>query len=264
MFSLKNVSVSYGKKEVLKKASVSIHPKETVCMTGSADSGKTTILSLLLRIKTPDSGIVEADDIDIQLIPKHILQLYRRKFGVKFQGGELLTARTVTENIALPLEIQGKGQEEINQKVQQLLKQFQLQKSAHFFPRDLSKSQVTLTALARALAGNPMILLLDEPLEDLDEKQSLFVLSILQKKQEEGLTLVTFSRDASLAESLNGQCIQLENGTLTEHEVASHDPMDSHHIFTKFVMPFIKDREEKEAEKKPNVKKVRITAIHSR
>ena len=131
------------------------------------------------------------------------------------------------------------------------------------FPHTLTKQQRTLVSLARALAGSPMILLLDEPLEDLDNEHRSLALSAIQNCLK-NITTIVFSREASLVSELQARFVRLENGRVQEEErTESPSPLSSHNIFTRFTIPFIKDREETETEKTLPVKKVRVVAIHS-
>ena len=215
MLALQNVSKAYGTSKLLSNVSVQINPKDILCIVGSSGSGKTTILKLLLGLEIPTSGIVSIDGIDLRIVPGPVVQLYRRRIGVIFQEPILLTHATAAENIALPLELVGAPKTIIQKSVNDLLSRFHITEKAHLFPDELSLSERSLVAIARAIITAPMVMLADEPFANLDPDQQKVVGSLLLALHKQGTTLVIFSRTTETARALGARTILLENGTLT-------------------------------------------------
>lgn len=215
MLSLKNVTKRYGKTLVLSGASLSIGPKDCVCIVGESGSGKSTIVNLLVRADDPTSGVVEVDGIPLSKVPPQILQLYRRRIGIAFQEPLLSLNATVAENIAVPLELMHVQPKAIDTMVTELMKRLGLETHAHRLAENCSMSTRALTGIARAIIASPMIVLADEPLQYLDAKQSKLVIDLFAAMRKHGTTIVLFSRSADTARLFSARIVALKNGILT-------------------------------------------------
>ena len=233
MIALKNVSKSYDDLPILEDISLRIDPGSCMCIIGESGSGKTTLARLLIRAEDPDSGSIEVDDVNIRTLPNPILQLYRRRVGVIFQETIVLDHLTVSENISLPLTLLGAPGALIERNTIDLLERLDLLSKAAMFPQSLSHSELSLLCIARALITAPMVLIADEPLHNLDAKQSAAVLELLANMSKRGNTVILFSRDADLGTALHAQNLQLKNGKIgkqAESERTASVPTDAHRI----------------------------------
>src|SRR6266481_4217813 len=164
----RNVSFSYDDKEVLNDLSFKLAKGEIKVILSGSGGGKSTILKLILGLLKPDAGQIFIDGEEITGRDEAELQESRDKIGMVFQEGALFDSLTVYENVAYRLEDRGTPQEEIENEVRSLLKFVKLDKEMDRLPSELSGGMRKRVSVARALVGNPSIVLFDEPTVALD------------------------------------------------------------------------------------------------
>src|SRR5690606_12134496 len=187
----------------LHKSGLEIEVGEFVVIMGTSGSGKTTLLNIIGGMIAPTAGTVYLRDKKIKYDNKHSEQLsdYRRKeIGVVFQDFNLIDAMTVSENVAIPLILEGEAAPIIIEKTESMLRQVGLEKRGNFRPYELSGGQQQRVALARALVKQPSILLADEPTGNLDYNTSKEILELLLKiKNNARQTIVMVTHDPMMA-----------------------------------------------------------------
>ncbi len=251
MIVLKGVSKDYGEGNVIDNVSFTIDPGEFVCITGPSGAGKTTLLSLLVGAENASTGVITVDGVDLRTVPAGGLQIFRRRVGIVFQDYKLLSNRTVAENVAFPLEVCGASDETIQRRVPDLLRKLDLTARAKALPRELSGGQKARTAIARAIAHKPLVLLADEPTQNLDPDQMKEVLQTFRDINAGGTTVIIATHDDTLVDLLHTRVIHLEKGRVTRDSVGG---------YKKAPAAAADDPEREEDEKR---RKVKITAIHS-
>lgn len=192
-----------------------IEPGEMVLLTGPSGSGKTTIMRLLTRDYSATSGEIFFADKNLNELKKSEVHQHKRKIGVIFQDYKLLPELNIWENIALPLSIIGKKQEEIESRVTDLLTLVSLTEKAYLFPKQLSGGEAQRISIARALSTGPAIIFADEPTGNLDLETSLEIGRLLQKINSFGTTLILATHDQGIISLFkDARNISLEKGKL--------------------------------------------------
>ncbi len=163
MLEVLNLTKDYENKPLLKGVSFEVAKGELVCLLGSSGSGKSTILRIIAGLEEPESGAVLWQGADLREVPTH-----KRGFGLMFQDYALFPHKTVAQNIAFGLQLQGLSEEEIARRVKDGLESIRMQSFADRPITELSGGEQQRVALARALAPSPKLLMLDEPLGALD------------------------------------------------------------------------------------------------
>jgi putative ABC transport system ATP-binding protein len=201
--------------KALQDVNLRIHKGEFVAIMGPSGSGKSTLLHLMGGLDYPTSGDVYlAGQALSQLSDNEITRVRRRKVGFIFQFYNLLPTLTVTENIALPLLIDGQSLEQYRQRLNSLLGLVNLEDRAGHRPDQLSGGQQQRVAIVRALINNPEIVLADEPTGNLDSKTGTGILELLQRScLELGATIVMVTHDARAA-SFASRVLFLKDGQL--------------------------------------------------
>jgi cell division transport system ATP-binding protein len=192
----------------------SIDKGEFVFLIGPTGSGKTTIFRLLTRETLPTQGTIIVNDWDVVKLPNRKIPHLRKKIGVIFQDLKLLPARTIFENISLPLEVSGIHANEAKKRVEEVLTQVGLLGHKDKFPIQLSGGELQRTAIARALILSPEILLADEPTGNLDSATSWEIVKILSDINEKGTTIIMATHNADIIKSLSKRILELEKGRL--------------------------------------------------
>ncbi len=180
---------------VLHGVSLSLEPGEVVALEGPSGSGKTTFLSILGCILTPTAGAltIDGEAVDPRR-PERLPAIRKRSIGFVFQQFNLFPALTASENVEYALNIKGLRGRVAREEADRVLDEVGLQDRKHFLPRDLSGGQKQRIAVARALAGNPAILLADEPTANLDSHIGTQILTMfrdLAKREDRALLIVT-------------------------------------------------------------------------
>lgn len=148
---------------------------------GSSGAGKSTLIRCVNLLERPSNGQVIVDGVDLTQLSNHELTLARRKIGMIFQHFNLLSSRTVFDNVALPLELANKPKADIKAKVTELLQLVGLADKHHSYPANLSGGQKQRVAIARALASDPKVLLCDEATSALDPATTQSILTLLKE-----------------------------------------------------------------------------------
>ena len=170
MIEFSHVSFSRGNRLILNDISFSINQNESVAILGGSGEGKTTILRLIMRLLTPDSGSIFIDGEDITQKSEDELTTVRRKFSIVFQDGALFDSLSVKENVAFYLrEYTKMTEEQIEKRVRELLGFVGVEHALHLMPEELSGGMLRRVAIARSLAAHEsQMFLYDEPTSDLD------------------------------------------------------------------------------------------------
>jgi spermidine/putrescine ABC transporter ATP-binding subunit len=206
--SVHDITKRFGKNEVVGRSSFAIGEGELFTLLGPSGCGKTTLLRLIAGFYTPDEGEIRFDGERVNEVPPH-----ERGIGMVFQNYALWPHMTVFENVAYGLKLREVGRSEIERRVDGVLDKVRLAGLGARYPGQLSGGQQQRVALARALVLNPKILLLDEPLSNLDAKVRIQVRAEIRKLQKElGITTVYVTHDQEEALTLSDRIVVFNQG----------------------------------------------------
>ncbi|MEO9648424.1 MAG: ATP-binding cassette domain-containing protein [Roseobacter sp.] len=230
--SVSNVTKQFGTFTALDDVSISIEKGEFVCLLGPSGCGKTTLLRLIAGLTDVDAGEVRLENEILTKVPTR-----KRGFGIVFQSYSLFPNMTVAENIGYGLKIRHASQEDVAARVKDLLDIIKLPQLADKFPGQLSGGQQQRIALARAIAVDPRVLLLDEPLSALDAKvRGSLRDEIRQLQRTLGIPTLMVTHDQEEALALADKIICMNHGVV----VQSGTPEDLYHRpATRFVADFM-------------------------
>ncbi|HHX33844.1 MAG TPA: cell division ATP-binding protein FtsE [Gammaproteobacteria bacterium] len=198
----------------LHELSFRVRRGEFLFVTGHSGAGKSTMLRLLLAMERPTSGKLLLAGQDIAKITNSQIPFLRRQIGVVFQNHQLLFDRSVFANVALPLQILGLPQEEINQRVSLALERVSLKEKALQAPSDLSTGQQQRVGIARAIVHQPALLLADEPTGNLDPRLAAEIMSVFEDINQLGTTVLIASHDLALIARMRHRMLTLQRGRL--------------------------------------------------
>lgn len=199
----------------LNDASLSLHRGQILLIMGPSGSGKTTLLSVMGCILRPTSGRVLVDGkVASELGEDALPDIRRHYFGFVFQAFNLFGSLTAQENVEVVLRMKGMAKHRIAPQAMDLLQHVGLERRAHAYPRDMSGGEKQRTALARALAGDPAIVLADEPTANLDSKTGHDVLTLLRRLAEETNKAVAIVSHDPKAKDVADRVLIMEDGRL--------------------------------------------------
>ena len=197
---------------------------EFVAIMGSSGSGKSTLMNILGCLDRPTSGNYILDGVNVAQLPKKELAAIRnRRLGFVFQGFNLLSRTTALENVELPTLYARLDAEERQKRARRALEMVGLGERLDHFPSQLSGGQQQRVAIARALVNQPSILLADEPTGNLDSRTSVEIMSILQKLNDEGLTIVLVTHEPDIAQYAK-RVITFRDGRVRRDELVARRP----------------------------------------
>ncbi|MDO8527955.1 MAG: ABC transporter ATP-binding protein [Deltaproteobacteria bacterium] len=216
IIQFENVSMSFGKLEVLKSLNLSIQEGETITIIGGSGSGKSVTLKLLLGVVTPDKGRIYFEGNNIVQMKEKELVAMRKQFGVLFQGAALFDSLNVFENIAYPLYEHFKySEQELKSIVSKKLALVGLPKSEKLMPSELSGGMKKRVGLARAIATDPKLILYDEPTTGLDPTNTQRINQlILDLKKNMKITSIVVTHDMESAFQVSDRIALLKEGKI--------------------------------------------------
>lgn len=203
-----------GGHDGLKNVSFSLGKGEMAFLTGHSGAGKSTLLKLLMLMERASRGSVCVNGKDLGRLHRSQIPHYRRNVGVVFQNHQLLFDRTIFDNVALPLQISGYAQRDIERRVRAALDQLGLLDREREYPQVLSGGEQQRVGIARAVVHKPRILLADEPTGNLDPQLSAEIMDLFRRFQEVGVTVLVASHDLDLIMKMNCRVVELHQGTL--------------------------------------------------
>jgi len=185
-----------------------------VYLVGESGAGKSTLLRMLYGGLRPTSGQLEVQGTSIRGASDAQVRELRQRIGIIFQGNRLLNARTVFENVAMPLRVQGWDAERLLPRVRKVLSFVGLEDRLWSYPETLSGGEQQRVAIARAMLANPPMILADEPTGNLDDDTARHVLDLLMALNKLGTTVLMATHDLHLLTSHPGLVMQLHQGAL--------------------------------------------------
>ncbi len=196
MIVLKNITKEYESIIALKDIDLKIDSGDLVVLKGVSGSGKSTILSLIAGINRPTVGEVIVDNKRVSKLQDRFASLYRREsIGFIFQRYNLIPNLTVRDNILTPLIPINLREDEINKRLDRVLKQFNIVEKRDIVVKNLSGGEQQRVAIARALINNPKVIIADEPTANLDEKLSLSFIDIIKNLKDRKKTIIIATHD---------------------------------------------------------------------
>ncbi len=215
MIIFENVAKRYpGGQEALAGLNLRIDEGEMVFLTGHSGAGKSTLLKLISLIERPTRGQVFVNRQNTNGVSRRKIPAFRRNLGMVFQDHKLLSDRTVFDNVALPLVIDGLGSKEIGRKVRAALDQVGLLSKEKKMPLTLSSGEQQRVGIARAVVSKPVVLIADEPTGNLDPELSAEIMNLFMRFNEVGVTVMVASHDLSLIGTLGKRIVRLAAGRL--------------------------------------------------
>lgn len=215
MIQLRGVTKKYKNNEyALKNINLDILSGEFVFLTGSSGAGKSTLMKLLYREETPTIGTVMIGNINVASLPDERVPDLRRHMGIVFQDYKLLQKQSVYDNVAYVIRTMGISTREINARVMGALKVVGLADKIKSKPSELSGGEQQRVSIARAIVNGPPLLIADEPTGNLDPKNSLEVMHILEQINQKGITVLVSTHDHAMVNYFRKRVITLEDGQI--------------------------------------------------
>lgn len=226
MIEADNLRKSFGAVEVLRGVSLNIAKSEVVCLIGPSGSGKSTLLRCLNFLEHPDSGTIRINGEPAYfdtLAGRRVLHSPRRiarvraRLGMVFQEFNLFPHLTALQNvIEAPMHVLGVKKAAATARAMDLLDRVGLADKAHSYPEELSGGQRQRTAIARALAMDPMAMLFDEPTSALDPELVHEVLDVMRKLSADGMTMIIVTHEMNFARQVANRVLFMDQGSIIE------------------------------------------------
>lgn len=218
MINFQEVSKFYDTITALRNINISIEKGEMAFITGPSGAGKSTIMKLIYAAELPDSGKItiaewETDRLDGSTIPQ-----LRRNIGIVFQDFRLLLNKNVFDNVALALRVRRIPEREVKALVLDSLKMVNLRHKTDGFPATLSGGEQQRVVIARAIVGEPIILLADEPTGNLDPDTAAGIMRIFKEINARGTTILIATHNRELYRDTGKRVIRLDNGAVVAEE----------------------------------------------
>ena len=208
-----NVTKTFGQTTAVSNFSAELEDGHLICLLGPSGCGKSTLLNMLCGIIPVSQGQIFFDDKDVTKLPPD-----KRNIGMVFQNYALYPHMTVAENIAFPLEIQKVKKDERKARVEEIAKLVHVDNLLRRYPSELSGGQQQRVAIARAMVKKPQLLLMDEPLSNLDARLRLEMREEIRRIQKEtGITTVFVTHDQEEAMSISDSILLMKDGVLIQN-----------------------------------------------
>ena len=239
MIKLDHITQTYKTPEgrefkALDDVSIEIRPGEIFGIIGRSGAGKSTLVRCINLLNRPSEGTVTVDGKNLTELSEDELRESRRSIGMIFQHFNLLSSRTVYDNVALPLELVGTPKNVIREKVEPLLKLVGLTEHAHKYPSQLSGGQKQRVGIARALTNDPKVLLSDEATSALDPETTVATLALLKRINKElGLTIVMITQEMQVVKQICERVVVMNYGKIVEQGKVVDIFMSPQHETTK-------------------------------
>mgnify|MGYP001199983368 CR=1 FL=1 len=215
MVRLFGVSKAYRKEaSALHNVTFRISKGEFVYINGPSGAGKSTLLKLLYCGERPSRGQILLDGQNVSRLPQRKIPYLRRRIGVVFQDYKLLENRTVFENVAFPLEVQGLKRYAVSRKVYDTLELVGMEHKLKSRPLELSGGEQQRVAIARALIVDPLLLIADEPTGNLDANMSREIVELFSAANIKGTTVLLATHDRDIMNHMPGRVLSLKEGEL--------------------------------------------------
>lgn len=219
MISMRGVEKHYVPgKPALSDVNVEIEQGEFVFLVGHSGSGKSTFIKLLLREIMPTKGQIVVAGQDLIKLKNWKVPYLRRNIGCVFQDFKLLPNKTSYENVAFALEVIGRSRHVIRTQVPEVLRLVGLEDKMESYPDELSGGEQQRVSIARAFVNRPPLLLADEPTGNLDPATSLGIMSLLNRINKTGTTVLVATHDREMVDSMRKRVIALENGRIVRDQ----------------------------------------------
>ena len=199
MVEFRNISFSYSKDSGVYDINLNVDDSEFCFLVGPTGSGKSSLLKMIYFDILPSEGEIDVLGYNSKKTRKNSIHKLRKKIGVIFQDYKLLKQRTVYENIALPLHINGVGRKKIKDNVEEALELTDLLNYQNKYPDQLSGGEQQRVCIARAIVKNPELILADEPTGNLDSATSESILDLIKLIHREGKTIILVTHDLDVA-----------------------------------------------------------------
>jgi cell division transport system ATP-binding protein len=217
MIKFANVSKTYsGGQVALQKVNFELKAGEMAFLTGHSGAGKSTILKLISLMERPSVGEVFINGHDLNQLRRKDIPYVRRDIGMIFQSHQLLMDRTIFDNVALPLVIEGYTRKQIVRRVSAALELVGLRNKQELSPKTLSGGEQQRVGIARAIVNNPPLLLADEPTGNLDPKLSLEIFHLFEELNNRGMSIFIATHDLGLIARLKHRTLTLDKGRMIE------------------------------------------------
>ena len=212
MIVVRDLVKQYKNKYALRGINLHIKPGEFVFLVGSSGAGKSTLMKMLYLEERPTRGNVYVAGIDIGNLSPNKIPSLRRCMGIVFQDYKLLQNHTVYDNIAYVIRTMGISSREIESRVMGALKVVGLEDKYKSKPCELSGGEQQRVSIARAIVNGPPLLIADEPTGNLDPKNSLEVMQILEQVNQRGITILVSTHDKVMVNYFRKRVITLDHG----------------------------------------------------
>lgn len=207
---------------VLKHVTFTAQQGEYIAIMGPSGSGKTTLMNIIGCLDVPTSGTFLLDGEEISgLSENRMAEIRNKTLGFVFQHADLLPELTALDNVALPLLYRGVRKKERRARAAEVLEKVGLGDRMEFYPNQMSGGQCQRAAIARAIVGNPKLLLADEPTGALDSQSGKNIMQLFRQLNQEGITIITITHAAEVAQEAD-KCFHIYDGELfTDREVSA-------------------------------------------
>ena len=206
----------------VKKASLRVDEGEFVFLVGASGSGKTTIIKLLTAEVRPTEGKVLVNNYNIGEMKKSRIPYLRRTLGVVYQDFRLIKTKTVYENVAFAMRTIGAKNKAIKQRVPYVLDLVGLADKAKEKPMNLSGGEQQRVAIARALVNNPRLIIADEPTGNLDPARSLELMTLFEKINELGTTVLIVTHEKGLVDEFEKRVVMIDHGSVVSDQTGGY------------------------------------------
>jgi len=212
MIQLFHVWKHYGRRPALSDVTLHIQKGEFVLLMGASGAGKTTLLKLLFCAERPDEGQILVQNRNVARLASSAVPYLRRTMGFVFQDFRLLQKKTVFDNVALPLMVQGLSSPDIRRKTSEALKAVGLEPKKDNRPAMLSAGEQQRACIARAIVTGPLLLLADEPTGNMDPALSAEIMDLFKTINARGTTLLVATHNRQVVEQVNRRVVTLAEG----------------------------------------------------